>query len=287
MAPMEIQARDAAHVYVDVPGILEKTHVEPGQVVGKDQELARLASPDLELRILQKEAERSEAESRLENLRQQYRFQDARTIPEMIKVQNSLESIKKQLEQLEIDRSKLVLRAPTSGTVLPPPWKPHREDPEGGLSSWFGTPLLPENLGCFFDETTHFCQIGNPEEMEAILYVDQGDIGFVDIGQDVEVKVDELPHDRLHGQVVEISPDAVKIVPQHMSTKSKGELPTETDETGKEIPQSASFQVRVYLDDPEGLLRLALRGRAKVHCAPQTLATRLWRLVTDVFNFRL
>jgi putative peptide zinc metalloprotease protein len=287
MAPMEIQARDAAHVYVDVSGVLEKTHVEPGQVVEKDQELAQLSSPDLELRILQKEEERSQAESRLANLRQQYRFQDAGTIPEIIRLENNLESIKKQLEQLEIDRSKLVLRAPTSGTVLPPPWRQHREDPEGGLSRWFGTPLLPENVGCLLEEPTEFCQIGNPEEMEAILYVDQSDIGFVDIGQDVEVKVDELPHDRLRGQVVEISPDAVKIVPPHMSTKAKGELPAETDESGVERPQSATFQVRVYLDDPDGLLRLALRGRAKVHCAPQTLATRLWRLVTDVFNFRL
>jgi hypothetical protein len=51
--------------------------------------------------------------------------------------------------------------------------------------------------------------------------------------------------------------------------------------------QSVTYQAHVHVDDPDGLLRLGLRGRAKVHCAPQTLASRAWRFLSDTFNFRL
>jgi putative peptide zinc metalloprotease protein len=286
VAPVEIQARDAGYVYVDEPGVLLDEPVQPGEFVKDGDELASLDSPDLELQILQKKAEKIQAEKRLENL-QRYSYQSPQFSAEIVEAKANLASIEEQLKELEVDKSKLTLTAPRSGTVMPPPWMKPREDPEGALPSWSGTPLQPENVGCFLEKSTLFCLVGNQDEMEAILYVDQSDVGFVDIGQEVEVKVDELPHDVLRGTVEEISPDAVKVVPEHMSTKSKGELATETDESGKEIPQSASFQVRVHLDDPDHVLRLALRGRAKVHCAPQTLATRLWRLLTDTFHFRL
>ncbi|HIQ21979.1 MAG TPA: HlyD family efflux transporter periplasmic adaptor subunit [Planctomycetes bacterium] len=286
-APLEIQARDAAHVYVDVPGVLVETCVQPGREVEAGHVLARLESTDLELEILKTESQKTRVESRLENLRQRYRYQDPRLMAEIVKAEDDLASLQRQLEHLRSDQRKLTLVAPVAGTVLPPPWIPPREDPDGALPTWSGTPLLPENVGSFFEQGTLFCQVGDPRHMEAILYVDQADVGFVEIGHAVEIKLDELPHDVLEGQVVEISPDAVRVVPRHMTTKAKGEIPTETDPTGVERPQPTLFKVRVHLEDPQGLLRLALRGRAKIHCAPQTLATRAWRLLTETFNFRL
>ena len=50
---------------------------------------------------------------------------------------------------------------------------------------------------------------------------------------------------------------------------------------------AVSYWASVPLDDPEGLLRIGLRGRAKVHTDWQTLGSRLWRLVVETLNFRL
>ncbi|NLE38731.1 MAG: hypothetical protein GX621_11970, partial [Pirellulaceae bacterium] len=43
----------------------------------------------------------------------------------------------------------------------------------------------------------------------------------------------------------------------------------------------------VPLDDPDGLLRIGLRGRAKIHTIPQTIAQRVWRTLNQLINFRL
>ena len=46
--------------------------------------------------------------------------------------------------------------------------------------------------------------------------------------------------------------------------------------SGVESPQSTSYQARVPLDNPEGLVGLG-RGRGKIHVDPLSLGTRLWR----------
>ena len=43
----------------------------------------------------------------------------------------------------------------------------------------------------------------------------------------------------------------------------------------------------VYLDDEEGVLRLGLRGRGKVHTAWIPLGTRLWRFLSHTFSFKI
>jgi len=75
--------------------------------------------------------------------------------------------------------------------------------------------------------------------------------------------------------------------PERLSTKSGGELATRTDDSGAEVPMSTSYQANVYLDDTDGLLRVGLRGQAKIHASPQTLADRVGRLITETFNFKL
>ena len=43
----------------------------------------------------------------------------------------------------------------------------------------------------------------------------------------------------------------------------------------------------VLLDDPDDLMRLGLRGRAKIHTASQTLGQRIWRGLNQILNFKL
>ena len=62
---------------------------------------------------------------------------------------------------------------------------------------------------------------------------------------------------------------------------------TETDQAGVERPMSTSYQAKVHLDDPDGLMRIGLRGRAKIHAAPQTLGQRIARMFNQLINFKL
>ena len=65
-------------------------------------------------------------------------------------------------------------------------------------------------------------------------------------------------------------------------------MPSHVDpETGKETPQSASYQALVPIEDREGVLRIGLRGQAKIHTAPLSLGARLWRLIMHTFHFKM
>jgi putative peptide zinc metalloprotease protein len=292
MAILEVQPRGATQVYVNVleGGCLVENHVKQGDSVTAGQELARLESHDLELELAKLKAKEGQYAVQLNNL-QRESAHDHKATAEMPAIAEALKAVREQLRQKEKDRRRLTLLAPQSGTVLPPPMTPprgHDEDVEAQLPSWTGTPLDPENLGSYLKDGVLFCQVGNPRQLEAILVIDQGDMEFVKKGQKVDLKLDALPHDTLHGEIDTISTSNLKITPRVHSVKAGGDLPSTTDPgTGVERPQSTSYQARVPLDDPQGELMLGLRGRAKIYTAPMSLGARLWRLVMHTFNFKL
>jgi putative peptide zinc metalloprotease protein len=289
MCTLEIQARDAIPVYAEVPGILEKVLVRAGDPVRPGQVLAQLTDIDTALKIDELSGSVRSYSVRLTNLRQQ-RYRDPKAGDEIPAVAEALQSVQDQLKNRQRDLERMTLKAPDNagGVVLPPPPVPRREDPEGNLPMWAGTPLELESKGAHLQPGTLFCQIGDPTKMEAILVIPQADIDFVAVDQKVDIKLDELPHDTLRSQIAEIAQMDLRIASQRMSNRTGGPLATKTDtKTGIERPLEASFQARVPIDDQEQLLRVGLRGQAKVHAKWMALGPRLWLWVTHTFNFRM
>jgi putative peptide zinc metalloprotease protein len=295
LCTLEIQARDASPVYVDVTdgGRLEQIGVQPGEHVTQGQQLAELDSIDLDLEITRLSGLCHQYRTKLDSAQRQG-FRDPRALAQVPEIQEILETSQRQLAQKKADQARLRLLAPAEGTVLPPPETPPREELEIQLPSWSGTPLEPKNQGAHLDEGVLFCQVGDPHKFEAIMVIDQTDVEFVRElmakGQrpKVDIKLDSLPYETLHSEVVEVADSDLKISPKRLSAKSGGDLPTTTDpHTGQEKLRDTSYQARAPLDDPNGVLRIGLRGQARIHTAWQTLAMRLWRLVSHTFNFKL
>ncbi len=284
---LEIQARDAASVYVDVAGQLVERDVVAGQQVVKDQFLARLHSTETDLAVAKLVGQANEYRAKLDSLRHQS-FRDHRATAQIPQVQEALNAVEDQLVQKKRDQERLRLLAPASGTVLPPPVNPKRNNDDERLPSWSGTPLDRENLGAYLEQGTLFCQIGDPKQLEAVMIVDQSDRNLVREGQEVDLKLEGIPSTTFHTTIEEIAESELKISPQRLSTKSGGELPTKTDpHTGAEIPMSTSYQARAPIDDTEGMLRLGIRGQARVYTDWVSLGTRLWWIVAQTFNFKM
>jgi len=287
LSTLETRPRDADTVYVTVPGKLEEIRVRPGDRVSEGDLLARLTSFDLELEIEGLEGQRDQYREQLDKLIRLQR--EDRTaglgIPE---TKELLETIEGQLDERKRDRDRLELKAPRDGVVFPSPWMKPRKSPHGQLSKWSATPLEPRNLGCYLEPGTQFCSVGDPQRMEAVLVIDQADIDFVALGQSVEIKLDELPHDTFTGTIQEIAQKEMEFSSKRLTAKAGGELSTETDpESGAERPMSTSYQASVPLPDPDRLFRIGLRGSAKIGVRPQTLGQRVWRLFARTFNFKL
>ncbi len=295
MCPLHIQPRGAEPIYVTVPegGLLEEVLVEAGQFVSAGTALARLSNVDIELEITKLEGQVDRYQMELLNLRQQ-RHRNPEAHAEIPKIEEALQTVRQQLDQRKQDRARLRLVAPIDGTVLPPPVQPRHEDREEYLPAWSGTPLEPENRGCYLEQGTLFCRIGDPQQMEAVLLVDQSEVPFVRraLGRQqppkVELKLDHLPHDVLVSHIGKLSEIDLQAAPKAVAAKYGGDLPTITDpETGAEKPQTIVYEAEAPLDDPEGLLKTGMIGRGKIHTEWLSLGSRLWRFINHTFSFKM
>ncbi|MBU4273237.1 MAG: HlyD family efflux transporter periplasmic adaptor subunit, partial [Planctomycetes bacterium] len=287
ICPLEIQARDAHPVYVEVSGELAAIDVKPGQRVTSGQPLAQLENIDLSLEVARLEGSVKEYEARLKSLMQQS-FRDRHVAAQLPQVQEALKTVRDQLEQKIADRRRLRLVAPAAGMVLPPTLTPPRDRSDENLPPWSGTPLEPENLGAYLEQGVLFCQVGDPTKLEAVLVVDQADRNLIQRGQRTKIKLEGFSETTIDGEIQEIAESELKVTPRRLATPHGGEVPTKTDpKTGVETPMSTSYQARVPIDDPQGHYPLGLRGQARVYTRWISLGARLWRLISHTFNFQL
>jgi putative peptide zinc metalloprotease protein len=193
----------------------------------------------------------------------------------------ALADSQERLAQLRHDANQLVIVAPISGTVLPPPNVPRKAVSSDMLDRWSGTPLDEPNLGAYLDRGTLLCLVGDPNRFEAVLHVQQGDIDLVQPGQHVRMMLDHLPGQVVTGVVAEIARLDLKVMPRELS--AAGDLPARTDERGMQHPLDTWYQARVQFDqDPQHLLA-RLHGRAKITVATQSLGRQWLRYLQQTF----
>ncbi|MFM8577553.1 MAG: HlyD family efflux transporter periplasmic adaptor subunit [Planctomycetaceae bacterium] len=283
---VELRPRAPETIYVAVTGRLEGRSVEPGDEVEAGAELVRLSNIDLELAIADLEGKAEQYRSRLHALERE-RFTDEAAGLEIGTVEESLASFEEQLEQKRGDLAELVRTAPRAGVVLPPP-AIRKEDPQTDtLPGWSGQPLDRKNVGATLEQGTILCQIGLPHELEAVMLVDQSEMEFVAKGQLVDIKLDAFPSRTLRATVDTIAETSVLTAPERLSVKAGGQVPTETDESGRERPISTHYEVSSHLDDDQGLMTPGMRGSAKIRVGSRTVGQWLLRLVWQTFNFKL
>jgi putative peptide zinc metalloprotease protein len=282
----ELRPRGEETVYVSVPGRLESLAVKQGDVVRKGAELARLSSVDLDLQIAELEGKATGFESRLKAL-QRERFSDPAAALELGTVEESLASVREQLAKKRSDREELVLVAPRDGVVLPASSVKPQPDKGGKLPTWSGNPLDDSNLGATLVEGTVLCMVGEPERFEAVMVIDQSEMEFVARGQRVDLRLDSFPWQTFTGSVHELAETHIESGSERLSVKAGGQVPTETDPSGREVPISTSYEALMTLDDTEAVFTPGMRGTGRIQVGSRTVGQWLLRLLWQTFNFRM
>jgi len=287
----ELQPRDAASIYVEVEGKIEEIHVEAGQRVAEGDLLVKLSNLDLEIELTQLRGEREALEEELSTL-EQIIFSDESAGLRLDAVRESLKSIKKQLAKKQRDADRLKITASASGTIIPPP--PKREpktERQASLASWSGSPLEKVNLGATLSpEAQHnlLCQIGDPNEWDAVLVIDQSDLDLVTPGQEVRLMFEESANHVFISKIEDIADDEMEAISPRLSSTSGGPVTSQADpDDGIVRPMSTSYQAGVPLDNSLGLFRNGLVGQARIATDPRTLASRLGRYLRRTFRFDL
>lgn len=282
-AAVMIQPHDVQHVYTKTPGTLDEIGVRSGDRVQRDQVLARLSNPQLEDELRQVELQIS---VEIQNERNALALSDP---AEKQLAKKALATSQAQLQELQQQRSRLVLKAPTDGVIVSAEGQPRQEhsSDEHTLTTWYGDPLKDRNLGALLQPNTHLCSIAPDDQLEAVLYIDQSDRNDLQLGERIRLKFDHLPDQIYTGEITELSTQAVGYVPSSLSNKTGGPLPTVTDKDGRERLTSLAWKATVILDRDTGLFVSGLRGRARVVISSRSAGEWLQRWLRKTIHFRL
>lgn len=292
---LELGPRDAASVYVDTAGMIEKAYVRPGERVEAGAPILDLTNVDLELSVAELEGRRALAETRLRSLDQE-RYRDENAGMQLEQARELLETISEQLKEKQAELSRLHVVAPVAGLVLAAPPRPPRPEVDGQLPTWAGSPLDEKNRGSLLTESDLVCRVGDPKDLEALLVVDQADIELVDEvvikGErpKVRIQLEAFPGTTLHSEIAQIAKVQLKVTPSSLTPTAGGQLETKTDASGVARPMSTSYQARAPLpadNSLQGLLRMGMRGCGKIQTRPQSLGERLYRYLARTFHFEL
>ncbi|MDR2346363.1 MAG: biotin/lipoyl-binding protein [Planctomycetaceae bacterium] len=291
ISPAIIELRSTHSQYVYIPNIsggcrLKEVNVKAGQYVEKGESLATLENYELQNELISLEGKLKEFQKELDILQQLKLHSDDAAL-RIAPLLESIEVTKQVLTEKRRVYNDLKLYAEKSGIVVSPSWKPYQLPENDQLPVWYGSPLEPMNIGTTFESGTVFCAVGDPNYLEAVIVADQSKMGFIKYKDKVELILHELPNRIFIGQINELEEQAVTSIDIQLSTAAGGEVQTTRQKDGSEKPTSASYRVRMLLDNNDNLIKPGMTGIAKIHAAPQTIGMRIWRFLNETFNFKL
>ena len=287
-AAVEIRPQNAKTVYAIEPGRLVSFNKKLGDPVEANETIATLASDELI-----RERERAFGELKVAETRYRETWKQAPNDPQArSQLESLLESVNSKaaiLTKVEERIELLTIKAPDKGTLIPAPDKdvPPQVASSEQLPSWSGNPFDEVNEGAVFANADVFCMIGNPEQMEAILVIDQHDIDLVTTKISADIKIESARLSTFSGVIQTIAEREMRETPEALASQVGGSLNTQMGPDGQLRPISTSYQARVPLENCEVPLRAGYRGQAKIYVGWKSVGWRIYRFLSRTFRFEM
>jgi putative peptide zinc metalloprotease protein len=275
---------DMVPVHIAVPGILEKVHVAEGQYVTRDKVLAEFSNPEWEIRRIQvaHQVDLKRKLVALYNQRLGATFdKDERNTVQASRTQaeGELQSAQRDLEGLEKELERLIIRAPRDGHVL-------------------GVPR-PDEIGKRWDkeEGRAFCSIGDRTKLRVLMPVESADFDLVrtnlfKYGSEnlpVTIRVQGRDSKLWHGRVNPDLPSSeAKEIPLPLSSKGGGPVAVRpSSDPSKLQPQAQVFLVAIDFEDPDEAICTGTMAQVKIHNEYRSTAWWCWRAISQAIDLYL
>ncbi|MEM7479041.1 MAG: hemolysin D, partial [Planctomycetota bacterium] len=291
---VEIQPQAAAHVFTVEPGRLVSIQKRPGEKVESNEVIAVLHSDDLNYQLEKELGELFIARTKYETALTQG-TSDSQARAQLKAYEESVLSQTAIVKKIQERMALLSIRSPIAGTIMPVPDKevPPQMEASEQLPSWSGNPFDNVNSEAVFTESDEICMIGDPNEMEAVLVIDQHDIDLVqklieektDVG--VDMKLESSRMSTITGYISDIAPREMTETSEALASQAGGSLNTEMGPDGRLRPISTSYQALVPLKDVEIPLRPGYRGHGKIYVGWKSAGWRVYRFLAKTFRFDL
>jgi putative peptide zinc metalloprotease protein len=141
------------------------------------------------------------------------------------------------------------------------------------------------NRGSYLDAGTLLCLVGDPRRLQAVALIDQADLEFVQPGQRVVLRLNQMSSRTLGGTVQEVARIDLEAEPRQLA--AVGGLPARIDTYGVARPLTTAYQARISLDQPGEAFLSGAPGQARITVSPRSLGQRLVRYLRGTFRFNL
>ena len=285
-APFVVNPGRAQAVYVTVSGRIESA-VSAGTRVSEGDALGTLVNRPLQLEREKLAARAEQLKLTLSNLKDEQGSGSGAAL-QIPATRDALLSAQEQLAELDREVGQLVINSPATGVVLAPPNLPaslsSRLNVENSATAqWSGTPLDPQNSGAFLQQRTLFCYVGDSDDVEATLVVDQSMIEFVSVGQLVELTLQSAPGRSLHGTIDEIALADIAEIPREILVAGFAPTPQKIGAYSTNT-EDVAYQIRIRLEKPDFPISLYSPGRASIDCGWRSAGELLWRQFRQTFS---
>jgi multidrug resistance efflux pump len=256
---LAVQLADPDTIRPEVGGVLEEVYVKDNDRVKAGQPLAKLRNREVELRYSEALAKSQISEAiaqRAMGMENPAEYREALNM----KAQSAA-----SLKQEKADLEHLTLTSSIDGIVL-------ARDLRSKVGSW----LRPSEA---------FCQIAPVGTTRIAIPLGEQQVRYVKKGQLVELKTYAYPQKLIIAHVAE-DPLMVagKDLAPSLSSRREGDVVTGMDREGHEIPIERVFIAKIQVDDPEGLLRQGMSGRAKIFTGRHLFGKLLWQSLLDLVS---
>lgn len=279
-APLVLLPTNAARIYATVDGTLAAA-LPAGKQVAANQTIAQLNNSVVQVDLARLTGEHQLARIRLENL-ERLRGQDDAAGPKIPAARAMVADLADQLADRRRDAKRLTLTAPVDGTVIPVPSTPPRKSNDGRLPTWTGNLLDESNQGALVEPGTLVCLVGDPQDLSAVLLVDDTNVPRLTAGQRVRLTLEQLPGTILTGEVLDIARHEVES--SNNAATARADLAQLFAGLTPEGRGDKHYQVRVRLDDAEQPLAIGGRGDAKIAAERITFARWIARYISQTFR---
>ena len=167
-------------VYATTAGQLDFA-LPVGAEVQAGDVLARLVDPQSRLALVRQQGEYRVRQVRYQQLTAMRAGSD-QIAAQLPTAHAAVDDAAAQLRQLAAKAEELVIRAPGAGVIVAPPVLAEVDRDESRLPVWSGTLLEPRNLGCWVEPGTVVCLVADPQQLAALVAIDQADVAEVQLG---------------------------------------------------------------------------------------------------------
>ncbi len=297
IADCTLDAGEGRTVLTLEPGVLEKKHFRPGDLVSQGDVIVELTNPALMSELSQLREKVSSVRKDIE-IRKYDLFTSGSDQPSVQAMRGELDSLKQQQQQLASRCDALTVRAPISGRILGIMGKSEnaRMNDERSLRTDHGNLLLSEQ-STWLKAGMEICRICSQDSCCATVTIRQSDQDIVDNGQAVKMlfhsdrsgihqsKLTFLSQElELPRNLVDFESEGttVKSIAQAEEAKSSGE-PVNSDGAAME---AAVVLGKCKLKGPASML-FGSTGTAKIYIGPRSVFWRLQRMIRLFTNTKL